>query len=143
MMTGKVRRIRWVAPHEYEYTSYSGEKRKDWKDWIEVETFDSATIMQLDNRRGPGDGFMLRVPMTDPETGGDTDADGDTSLLRIIMIGATMEIHGGFAVKGFISLQELEHEKAYRNTDLNGCLDANTLYELGTQYIVEEWQLTR
>lgn len=146
-VTGKVRRVRYVPPYQVSddnpYRDKSKPARKFWRTWKEIEVFENADLRQLDDQGDkPGNRFQLRVPMTDPETGRKTDADGDPALLRIEMVGATLDIHmGAPVVKGFVSKQELEHEKAYRSGSLDDCLSASDLYELDTEYVLEEWQV--
>lgn len=142
----RVRRVRYVKQYQHEddnpYLKPEDKPRYFWRDWIEVETFKDADVQQLDGRHQyPGMTFQLRVPMTDPETGQSTDADGDRALLRIVMIGGAMDYIGGTpSFKGFVSKQELAHEAAYRSGDLKACLasyDEASDYE----YVREEWQV--
>lgn len=142
----KVRRIRYVEQYPY-LEDYGGTKDppvKHYRDWIEIEVFEDAAVQHVTKRHDmPGKSYMLRVPMTDPETGGATDADGDRALLRVQMVGAEIEYIGGsVTVKGFVSRQELAHEVAYRSGDIEACLasyDEASDYE----YVREEWQVLR
>lgn len=138
--------MRQVAWHSYE-DNYGDPNRKPdthWRNWVEVEVFEDAGLRQLSPHGYlPGMQFQLRVPMTDPETGGDCDADGDLALLRIIMVGAELDIYTGQpTAKGFVAKSELAHEKAYRNGDLDGCLEADEMTP-DFEYVVEEWQVLR
>jgi hypothetical protein len=124
------------------YRDKSEPPRKFWRNTVEVETFEDADVRQLsDHGWAPGKQFQLRVPMKDPETGRDTDADGDPALLRIAMVGGELDFRfGNPTFKGFVSFRELEHEKAYRSGDLDACLES---YDKASdnQFVIEEWQV--
>ena len=139
----RVKRIRQVPYYKYVETHADneyipkGEERVHWRNTVVVEDFDDAEIRQLDDHPyNPGKRFQLRVPMTDPETGEDTDCDGDRALLRVMMVGAEISMHLGVSVKGFVSKEELAHEKAYRAGDIDACIESRNLDH---EFVIEEW----
>lgn len=148
----RVRRSRRVPPYKWrDDNPYipKGEVRYHWRTEIEIEVFEDAEIRQLDtNHHYPGQRFMLRVPMVDPETGGDRDVDGDAAVLRIEMVGASVDHIFDITrptVRGFVSKAELEAEKEYRAGIAYGYAeyDADERYQLDTEYVIEEWQVLR
>jgi hypothetical protein len=144
----KVRRIRYGKP--YEYAEYYGrdpettEPKMFWRDWRVIAEYEDAIIRQLDQRhRHPGTSYQLRIPLTDPETGGDRDVDGDPAVLRVEMVGGDIDIVSGpdrLTIKGFVSQAEIEYEKAYRAGSYGDTMDSYAK-GLDNRYVREEWMV--
>lgn len=142
----RIQRLRHCAPYQVEddnpYIPEEQRPRMIWRTTRVVDTYDDVVVRQLGSSlQTPGLQFELRIPLPDPETGTDRDADGDLAVLRVAMVGATVDLFGGsIAFKGFVSKEDLLYEEEYRKGSLDGCLSTRERYDLAHEYVCEEWQ---
>jgi hypothetical protein len=143
---GKIRRIRYGPYHkvlnENPYRDQSKDPQYDHRNVTVINTYEEAFIRQL-SRDGigwnPGGAYQLCIPFPNLETGSMIDVDGDRAIIRVEMVGASVNLfyHDSPSYKGFVSKENLVREEEYRKGNIFSAYDKDQ--NLDYEFVLEEW----